>query len=501
MESAIAAVAGELVSRFISFAFNRCCSSSYERSEEKRERLRHLLMRSHTVVEEADARHITNSGMLTQLKVLSEAMYQGYHALDTLRFQLHDEVSDDDSPACSSSATRRLKRRRAVLGPAAKGEGKAQAALENLETAMANSAEFVALLCGCERLSRRPYDAYLYLGSFMFGRHAEKQRLLSFLLQQQPDDDGAPPPVLPIVGALAAGKKTLVAHVCADDRVRSKFASVLHLRGDDFLLNTVHHEKAMLLGVSSLVVVELVSDVGDEEWDAFYSFVARAASAGSKVIVIAKHARSVARFGGSARPPIFLGALSYEEFWYLFKNLAFQAADPGEHPRLVHIAEGFAKELHQGGSLVAANALADVLRRNLNAQVWLSILNRCRRVVEKNLCAYGQQPKLLLEQGREVDITEFVVPSPAGIGHLRMIPCTSRGSSKAYSRVVNDLPKVAFGELLLDPSVRPKGEFSLLTWKSRLPPYTSFTNFVPNCTADMPQGHSLSGRKRQAVPF
>nr|ACN28716.1 unknown [Zea mays] len=91
MESAIAAVAGELVSRFISFALNRCCSSSYERSEEKRERLRHLLMRSHTVVEEADARHITNSGMLTQLKVLSEAMYQGYHALDALRFQLDDE--------------------------------------------------------------------------------------------------------------------------------------------------------------------------------------------------------------------------------------------------------------------------------------------------------------------------------------------------------------------------------------------------------------------------
>lgn len=315
MESAIAAVAGELVSRFISFALNRCCSSSYERSEEKRERLRHLLMRSHTVVEEADARHITNSGMLTQLKVLSEAMYQGYHALDALRFQLDDEVSDDDSPACSSSATRRLKRRRAVLAPAAKGEGKAQAALENLETAMANSAEFVALLCGCERLSRRPYDAYLYLGSIMFGRHAEKQRLLNFLLQQQPGDDGAPPPVLPIVGALAAGKKTLVAHVCADDRVRSKFASVLHLRGDDFLLNTVHHEKAMLLGVSSLVVVELVSDVGDEEWDAFYSFVARAASAGSKVIVIAKHARSVARFGGSARPPIFLGDWDPLNLW------------------------------------------------------------------------------------------------------------------------------------------------------------------------------------------
>jgi membrane protein YqaA with SNARE-associated domain len=69
METAIAAVAGELVSWFISFAFNRFWSSSkYEGLEEKRERLRHLVTSAHTVAEEADARYITNSGMLMQVK-------------------------------------------------------------------------------------------------------------------------------------------------------------------------------------------------------------------------------------------------------------------------------------------------------------------------------------------------------------------------------------------------------------------------------------------------
>ncbi|CAD6212310.1 unnamed protein product [Miscanthus lutarioriparius] len=491
MESAIAAVAGELVSRFISFAFNRYCSSSSSSSsyedeglEERRERLRHLLTRVHTVIEEADARYISNSGMLMQLKMLSEAMYQGYHALDTLTFQLQHEVSDSSISLCSAT---RLKRPRTVLASAKKD--KVHAALENLETAVANISEFVVLLCGCdERLSCRPYDAYLYIGNFMFGRHAEKQKLLNFLLQPNPSDDRAPPPVLPIIGALAVGKKTLVAHVCADERVRSKFASILHLNGDNFL-TIVDHEKA-LVGMSSLVVVELVSDVDDVKWNEFYSFVTRATSTRSKVIIISKLGR-LARFG-SVRP-IFLDGLSYEEFWYLFKNLAFGSADPAEHPRLVHIAEGFAEELHQSGSLVTANALADVLRSNLNAQFWLSILNKCRKVIEKNLIAYGQLPNLLFEQGREVDLTDFV-SSPV-INPLRVLPCTSSALAKT------ELPKAAFGELLLDPSVRPKGEFRLLTWESRLPPHTSFIHFVPNCTQDMPQGHSLSGRKRHTVPF
>ncbi|CAL4923656.1 unnamed protein product [Urochloa decumbens] len=490
METAITAVAGELLSRFISFTINKYCSSK-GCLEEKGERLQRLLMRVHTVVEEADARHIANSGMLMQLKILSEAMYKGYLALDTLRFQLHEESSMDkvsDSFISISSATR-LKRRRTILAPVNKGKNlylEVNGALENLEKVVSDIAEFVVLLGGCERLSRRPYDAYLYIGNFMFGRHTEKQKLFNFLLEHNPD--GATP-VLPIVGGLAVGKKTLVAHVCADERIRSQFPSILHLNGDNFL-SIVDHEKA-ILGMSSLVVVEFVSDVDDMEWKEFYSFVRRT-NRRSKVVIISKLER-LARFG-SVRP-IFLNALPYEELWYLFKILAFGSADPAEHPELVHIAERFAKELHMGGSLVAANALADVLRRNLNAQVWFCILNRCKKVIEKNLFAYGQQPKLLMEQGHEIDMTDFALTP---VSPLRIIPCTSSGSSATYAPV-KELPQMTIGELLLDPSVRPKGQFILLSWESRLPPYTSFIHFVSNCTEDSPEGTHLSRRKRRGV--
>ncbi|CAM0910079.1 unnamed protein product [Alopecurus aequalis] len=87
MEVAISAVTSEIVSRFISFLMNRYRSSRHAQSEEKKrvERLQRLLMRVGTIVEEADTRYMTNSGMMMQLKMLSEAMYGGHRALDTLR--------------------------------------------------------------------------------------------------------------------------------------------------------------------------------------------------------------------------------------------------------------------------------------------------------------------------------------------------------------------------------------------------------------------------------
>uniref|UniRef100_A0A8R7PL79 Rx N-terminal domain-containing protein n=1 Tax=Triticum urartu TaxID=4572 RepID=A0A8R7PL79_TRIUA len=88
MEVAMSAVAGELVSRFISLLMSKYHSSIHAQSKEQNlaKRLRHLLLRVGTVVEEADGRYITNFGMLAQLKMFSEAMYGGYRVLDTLMY-------------------------------------------------------------------------------------------------------------------------------------------------------------------------------------------------------------------------------------------------------------------------------------------------------------------------------------------------------------------------------------------------------------------------------
>uniref|UniRef100_A0A0E0B7M3 Disease resistance N-terminal domain-containing protein n=1 Tax=Oryza glumipatula TaxID=40148 RepID=A0A0E0B7M3_9ORYZ len=478
MELAVSAVTGELVSRFISFLLSKY--SSHEISEKQLERLQQLILRVSTVVEEADGRYITNSGMLMQLKGLADAMYRGHHVLDM--FRCRNKIQENSIKEVSSPFPP-LKRFRAIVDAA--GHDKASRYLELhktlgiLETAVDHMAEFVVILGGCERMSRRPYDAYLYIDNFIFGRHTEKQRLLNFLLEY--NSQGLPP-VLPIIGSLAVGKKTLVAHVCADERVQSQFSSILHLNEDD-LLRLAHSDT--LLSGKMLVVVEFVSDLNEKNWEEFYTSLTQM-NQGSKVITISRFRKSEKL--GTVKP-ILLDIHSYEELSYLFKTLAFGSANPRDHPRLLLIAEEFAMQLQLKSSLVAANFLADVLRRNLDVNFWLCMLNRCITVAEKNFSLYGEHTRLLLEQGHRVDITNFD-SSPAAPLHI--VPCIGANSTG------KDLPRVKFTELLLDPSVRPKGEFNLVSWESRLPPYTSFIHFVPNYAQDLPKDTPLSGRKRQA---
>ncbi|KAI4962946.1 hypothetical protein ZWY2020_020613 [Hordeum vulgare] len=192
MEAAISVVTAELVSHFISFLKNKYQSSlNHAQSEEKMmERLQHLLMRVSMVVEEADGRYITNSGMLLQLKMLSEAMYKGYRVLDTLRYKTlqdsagFENVSFNDSSSSSLYLSIPFKRSRTYSEKDDKAMRlESDCALESLETVVAHMAEFVVILGGCECMPRRLYDVYLYTNNFMFGRDAEKQKLLTFLLE------------------------------------------------------------------------------------------------------------------------------------------------------------------------------------------------------------------------------------------------------------------------------------------------------------------------------
>ncbi|KAM0899800.1 hypothetical protein ACQ4PT_021059 [Festuca glaucescens] len=226
MEVAISAVTGELVSRFISFVMNKYHSFVMHRS---------------ALQDSANFDEVSSNNSSSSL----------YLAIPSKRSR---KITDEDEEKAMHLEPR--------------------GALESLEKAVANMAEFVVLLGGCERVSRRPYDVYLYTENFMFGRHSEKQRLLSFLLQHNDPPGDYAPAVLPIVGGPAVGKKTLVAHVCADKRVRSRFSSVLHLNGD----NLMRTGQGRTMFGMMLVVIEFASDVGDDEWKKFHSFVTRMGS-------------------------------------------------------------------------------------------------------------------------------------------------------------------------------------------------------------------------------
>jgi hypothetical protein len=215
-------------------------------------------MRAGTIIEEADTRYLTNFGTMMQLRTLSEAMYRGHRAHDTLRYRsaLQDSADFDEVSSNNSSSSLYLaiphKRPRKLTD---KDEDlEPRGALERLEKAVANMAKFVVLLGGCERISRRPYGVYLFTLRISCS-------VLSFLLQHNDSHGDYAPAVLPVIGGTAVGKKTLVAHACADERVRSRFSSILHLNED----NLMRIDQGRTMVGMMLVVIEFASDVGDDE--------------------------------------------------------------------------------------------------------------------------------------------------------------------------------------------------------------------------------------------
>ncbi|KAG2538808.1 uncharacterized protein LOC120692477 [Panicum virgatum] len=482
MDLASSAVASDLASRFISFLIHRFSTGSCP--EEKVEKLQHLLQRVETVVEEADGRYITNSGMLSQLRMLEDAMYRGYHALHNFNyggFEGPGKVGRKGSLSSLYFATPLKRFHRSGSGDAIPCSGQElQSALASLEAAVANMTEFVILLGGCERMSRRPYDTYLYMENFMFGRHAEKQQAINILLQPSPLNNSAPT-VLPIVGGHLVGKKTLVAHVCGDERVRAHFSNILHLNSDN--LQIVDHER--YISERALVIVELTADIRDEDWMKFYSVVSRMGQ-GSKVILITR-LENLSRFG--TVKPVCLNSLSYEEYSYLFKVLSFGSTNMDDHPRLASMVQEFPLLLR--GSLISVYAFADMLKKNMSAQFWASVLDRFRAVVDSNLCIFGEHPKLLLERDRPTDIARFISPSTPS---LRLMPPRSKADTQE-----RPLPMLTFAELMVDPRILPKGDFDLVTWKSKIAPYGEYVHFVLADHAEQQPEGLPTRRKRPAV--
>ncbi|RCV43419.1 hypothetical protein SETIT_9G292900v2 [Setaria italica] len=438
MEVALSAISGEILSRLISFIIKKHTERSCR--EEKLERLHHLLLRVHTVVEEAEGRYITNSKMLVQLRMLVDGMYKGYHVLNTFRLKPFEEGPLQEQVTPSSALSASLKRTRAassIMRTTMSFDHELQASLENLETAVANMTEFVILLSGCKQMHKRPYDTYIYIDNFMFSRVVEKQELINALLQ-----DNFPigaPAVIPVIGAYRIGKKSLVGYACNDD-------TFYEIGGETFT------------PVRTLVVVEFISDVDDSEWVKFYSATLHM-GAGSKVVILSR----------------------FQEV------LAFAGTDPKNHPQLESIAMELAENIN--GLLLVGNMLADLLRTNQNVQFWFHILKRFRNSLERNFSKFGEHPKQLLERDRPTDITMLISPSSAP---LHLMP-----SHDESSLCKKELSKVKFGDLVQgSTTILPKEEFQMIIWESRIPP---FTKFIANCIVDKHTCISSDNKKRKSI--
>ena len=109
---------------------------------------------------------------------------------------------------------------------------------------------------------------------------------------------------------------------------------------------------------------------------------------------------------------------------------------------------------------------------------------------------FREHPKFLVQKGHQVNVSDFLHPASP----LHIVPCFAAGSSRTeVTEERESLPKVRLGDLVVDPGVRPRGDFNVVTWESRVPPYTSFVHFVTSGAPGVAEDTPLSGQKRPAV--
>ncbi|CAN6296031.1 unnamed protein product [Urochloa humidicola] len=491
MERLSNAVLSDLVGRSVSFLFTKYDDKQKTPTVDKDlRRLRQLLLRSGTIVEEADRRLVTNGAMLRQLKDLRDEMLRGYYVLDVVQCRAapgeegdgrQDDGGEASRRAFSMSRFNPTKRVRSLSGDpgfravAAFGaiggvsSRELHEKVRSLEALIGDAKEFVVFLTNCPPMYRQPYSTHLFMEKCMFGRYMEKDRVMDFLLQEPPP--GAPAPgVLPVVGPAYIGKSTLVEHACNDERVRNhffliSFYSQSSLEGE-VLANLegnclIKFQNDNAPRERQLVVIELLEDVNEETWNMMLSSESSIAHGSSRIIVTSR-SENIVKLGTTHA--LRLKCLTTEAYWYFFKMAAFGSNDPEQHPKLASLALEMASLMQ--GSFMFATIGAIVLRENFNTRSWYRAVTRVRDYVQKNLLVdkYNDdiqatgQPRLSWSIVNQKPSQYFVI-------------CDIHRSDK------KDVPDIQFVDLLAGRD-QPRGTYEILFWKSRIPPYF---NYVCKC--------------------
>ncbi|PUZ42224.1 hypothetical protein GQ55_9G567100 [Panicum hallii var. hallii] len=499
MEMLYSAVLNELVSRSVSFllAKRRERTAATAQEELLLQRLRGLLLRSCTVVEEAERRLVTNNRatMLRHLTALRNETFRGCYVLDGVRCRAASggggdgrvRNGDGGGQEEEEQASRRAfvlsrfnpaKRARVPSGDPEDSRARAlrlrelQQAVRSLEAMIGDMMEFVVFLTShYPPVHRQPYSAHLFVDKCMFARHMEKERVLEFLLQVEPPG-AARLGVLPIVGPAHIGKSTLVEHVCYDERVRNHFSLILFYRQNNLMNETVasfrdkcvikHQTDNKASGQRLLIVIELLEDADEDTWNRLYSSE-RSMAQGSRMIVTSR-SEKIVRFGTT--DALRLKCLSTEAYWYFFKMTVFGSDDPGQHPKLASLAMQMASLMQ--GSFLFANIGAVVLRDHFDTQSWSRAVTRIRQYLQKNVSLFGEYTDDIKDKDHPRFTWSLIKQKPDR--YCMLYDIYERASQE-------EVPEIPYSDML-DGCAQPNGTYEILFWKSRIPPYL---NYVCKC--------------------
>uniref|UniRef100_A0A804N5W8 NB-ARC domain-containing protein n=1 Tax=Zea mays TaxID=4577 RepID=A0A804N5W8_MAIZE len=370
-DAIISAIIGDVVSRAVSLLIGRFISNNQESAEDKLQRMRRLVIRIHSVVEEAKGRQISNNGTLQLLSDLIDGDYQGCYLLDSVRCGGEADRDDDASS-----------RRHDDTG----GVDEIERVLQRLQVMSGDLREFILLLQGCKPI-RRPLATSIFRDAQMFGRHVEKERIINFLLHEDDYRPATELGVLPIVGDSGVGKTTLVQYACDDARVRAHFPVIML-----YSFTSTYDVKNNQGTSISDDPLELIKSSDDSFWDRhrrclmifedvdmcrkqmleeFLQNHRRSEAAGVVKMIVTTNNRRVANDVGTVEP-IVLRPLPCPEFWFFFKAHAFDGRDVEENPRLISAGKAIARKLN--GSFFGAKIIGGVLRDHRDPRVWCKAL-------------------------------------------------------------------------------------------------------------------------------
>ncbi|CAM0905226.1 unnamed protein product [Alopecurus aequalis] len=479
MEGLVSATLGELVSRCISILINKYLTTPPLSKLESLQRLERMLLRVLITVDEAEGRCITNQAMLRQLKMMREEMWRGYYMLDIFRYLVHEEGKTKNYQAARSLALSISKpgKRAFLSASATPGEKKLKQMLDTVENVVTSMTEFVVFMKNYPPICRQPYSMHMLLGKCMFGRQAEMEQVITFLLQKEPPGEHKLG-VLPIVGQGKVGKTTLVEHVCGDVRVRDHFSQIVLFCGKKSIEGELctlrdggiikHRTNSAPYEEKMLVVIELEGDVDEVAWRRLYSSSRSFIPSGSKIIITSR-SENITRLGSTHA--LWLKFLPREANWYLFKVLVFGSTDPEEQPKLASIAmeifeEFFDLEVFNDftGPITNSINIAAFLRANISIQHWRRILT----------CVKGNRQRNPLQLSSVPSDTSRVENKHLYI--QRVAKFTQDCVVDSHVRVGladEDIPKITMDDVI-SGSITPRGRFDVVVWKSHLPPYSSY---------------------------
>ncbi|XP_021832118.1 putative disease resistance protein RGA4 isoform X2 [Prunus avium] len=223
--------------------------------------------------------------------------------------------------------------------------------------------------------------------SKVFGRDEDVKKIVEKLLS----GSGPQVPVIPIVGIGGMGKTTLAQLVYNDPRVRRHFELEMWVSINDnfnskriinqmldYVTKSSHDSlqigvlqsqlRQSLGGKRYLLVLDDVWNHDQDEWDKLINPLKGTAD-GSKIILTTR-SEAVAAIT-SASPPYRLEALSKDDCWKLFKQLAFSEGKEDEFPSLLPIGEQIVDKCK--GVPLVAKTLGSLLRLKRQETEWSNV--------------------------------------------------------------------------------------------------------------------------------